>query len=85
MRGRVNPQAMLFSYVSPEARVPATRPLRRIKVVADQVLRDLAPTFTAMYSTIGRPSIPPERLLKSEVLIALYSVRVNKNDEKGSE
>jgi transposase len=55
--------------------VPATHPLRRIKAVADQVLRDLSPTFTAMYSAIGRPSIPPERLLKSEVLIALYSVR----------
>ena len=75
MRGHVNPQAMLFSYVSPEARVPATHPLRRIKAVADQVLRDLSPTFAEMYSAIGRPSIPPERLLKSEVLIALYSVR----------
>lgn len=75
MRGHVNPQAMLFSYVSPDARVPATHPLRRIKAVADQVLRDLSSTFAAMYSAIGRPSIPPERLLKSEVLIALYSVR----------
>lgn len=75
MRGQVNPQAMLFSYVSPESRVPATHPLRRMKAVADQVLRELSPTFAAMYSAIGRPSIPPERLLKSEVLIALYSVR----------
>ena len=75
MRGQVNPQAMLFSYISPEARVPATHPLRRIKAVADQVLRELAPTFAAMYSALGRPSIPPERLLKSEVLIALYSIR----------
>ena len=75
MRGRVNPQEMLFSYVSPESRVPAAHPLRRIKAVADQVLRDLSSTFTAMYSVGGRPSIPPERLLKSELLIALYSVR----------
>jgi transposase len=66
---------MLFSYVSPESRVPVTHPLRRIKAVAEQVLRDLSPTFTAMYSAGGRPSIPPERLLKSELLIALYSVR----------
>lgn len=75
MRGHVNPQAMLFSYVSPEARVPATHPLRRIKAIADQVLRDLSPTFAAMYSVGGRPSIPPERLLKSELLIVPYSVR----------
>lgn len=75
MRSHVNPQAMLFSYVSPETRVPATHPLRRIKAVADQVLCKLAPTFAVMYSAVGRPSIPPERLLKSEVLIALYSVR----------
>ena len=75
MRGHVNPQSMLFSYVSPDSRVSAAHPLRRIKAVADQVLRGLSPTFAEMYSTVGRPSIPPERLLKSEVLIALYSVR----------
>lgn len=75
MRGHVNSQEMLFSYVSPASRVPAAHPLRRIKAVADQVLRELSPTFAAMYSAVGRPSIPPERLLKSEVLIALYSVR----------
>lgn len=75
MRGHFDPQAILFSYVSPETRVPVTHPLRRIKRVADQVLRDLSPTFAEMYSVVGRPSIPPERLLKSEVLIALYSVR----------
>ncbi len=75
MRGHVNPQEMLFSYVSPESRVSVTHPLRSIKTVADQVLRELSSTFAAMYSAMGRPSIPPERLLKSEVLIALYSVR----------
>lgn len=71
----VNSQAMLFSYVSPKTRVLATHSLRRIKAVADQVLRKLAPTFALMYSAVGRPLIPPERLLKSEGLIALYSVR----------
>ena len=76
MRSRVNSQVMLFSYVSPEPRVLATHPLRRIKAVADQVLQELSPTFAAMYSAVELPpSIPPERLLKSEVLIALYSVR----------
>jgi len=75
MRGDLNPQNGLFSYLSPEARVPATHPLRRIKVMADTVLQELSPIFDAMYSVEGRPSIPPERLLKSQLLIALFSVR----------
>jgi transposase len=49
--------------------------LRRIKAMADEILADMSSTFDAMYSSIGRPSIPPERLLKSQILIALYSVR----------
>lgn len=75
MRGSISDQAMLFSYLSPEARVPATHPLRPIKAMADEVLQKLSPTFEAMYSQTGRPSIPPERLLKGELLIALFSVR----------
>ncbi len=75
MRGYVSGQAMMFSYLSPEARVPATHPLRSIKAIADQVVQRLAPTFEAMYSRSGRPSIPPERLLKGELLIALFSIR----------
>jgi transposase len=75
MRGYVSGQEMMFSYLSPEARVPATHPLRPIKAMADQVLQRLSPTFEAMYSQTGRPSIPPERLLKGELLIALFSVR----------
>lgn len=75
MRGEVAPQQAMFSYVSPEARVPATHPLRPIKAMADSVLARLSPVFDRMYSTLGRPSIPPERLLKGELLIALYSVR----------
>jgi transposase len=55
--------------------VPTQHPLRRVKQLADGVLAKLSPTFDAMYSEIGRPSIPPERLLKSMVLMALYSVR----------
>jgi transposase len=66
---------MLFSYLSPEARVPATHPLRPIKAMADAVLQQLSSTFEAMYSPTGRPSIPPERLLKGELLIALFSIR----------
>ncbi len=75
MRGHATEQAMLFSFVSPEARVPATHPLRAVKTVADQVLKRLSGTFNDMYSHMGRPSIPPERLLKAQLLIALFSVR----------
>jgi transposase len=75
MRGYVSDQAMMFSSLSPEARVPATHPLRPIKAMADQILRTLTPVFEAMYSQTGRPSIPPERLLKGELLIALFSIR----------
>lgn len=75
MRGSLTGQAMLFSYLSPEARVPASHPLRPLKAMADEVLQKLSPTFEAMYSQTGRPSIPPERLLKGELLIALFSVR----------
>ena len=75
MRGENCTQGQMFTYLSPEQRVPADHPLRPIKQGADQVLKDLSPTFRAMYSTVGRPSIPPERLLKAQVLIALYSVR----------
>jgi transposase len=75
MRGSQDPQSGLFSYVAPDHRVPADHPLRILKAVADDVLKMLSPTFTAMYSPMGRPSIPPERLLKAQLLIALYSVR----------
>lgn len=56
-------------------RIPPDHPLRRIKVLADDVLKGLSPSFSRMYSKIGRPSIPPERLLKGMLLIALYSIR----------
>lgn len=75
MRGDDTKQASLFSLVSPEQRVPADHPLRPIKVLAERVLSSLSRTFAGMYSKTGRPSIPPERLLKAQILIALYSVR----------
>jgi transposase len=61
--------------VSPEQRVPADHPLRRVKKLADEALAALSPTFDAMYGPTGRPSIPPERLLKSTLLMAFYSAR----------
>lgn len=75
MRGEHDPQGHMFSYFSPEERVPSKHPLRAIRTDADAVLKELSPVFDAMYSDTGRPSIPPERLLKSLLLIALYSVR----------
>jgi transposase len=75
MRGKEKKQATMFSTISPEHRVAQDHPLRSIRVIADEALKTLSPTFRQMYSKTGRPSIPPERLLKSMVLIALYSVR----------
>jgi len=75
MRGTDDKQASMFSLISPEKRVPVDHPLRPIKAMADKILGALSPTFDAMYSGIGRPSIPPERLLKATILMALYTIR----------
>lgn len=75
MRGADDKQGSMFSVVSPERRIPVDHPLRRIKAMADEILSELSATFDAMYSKVGRPSIPPERLLKSQILMALYTVR----------
>ena len=65
----------MLSLVTPGHLVPAEHPLRRVKQLADEALGELSSVFDAMYSRVGRPSIPPERLLKASLLIALYSVR----------
>jgi transposase len=65
----------MLCFISPEERIPKDHPIRRIKEMADEELRRLSPVFSQMYSTTGRPSIPPERVLKSLLLIALFSVR----------
>jgi transposase len=65
----------MFSYLSPEERVPADHPLRAIRQMTDQILSQLAPLFTVMYSQIGRPSIPPEKVLRALLLQVLYTVR----------
>lgn len=75
MRGQDKNQGFMFTYLSPEQRIPKNHPLRVIKAIAQDVLKSLNPTFNAMYSSMGRPSIPPERLLKAQLLIALFSVR----------
>jgi transposase len=65
----------MLAFVDIEARVPPEHPLRTIKALADQALAAMSPIFDGMYAEIGRPSVPPERLLKACLLIALYSVR----------
>ncbi len=75
VRGRVDPQVSMLAFVDLEERVPPNHPLRTIKRWADTALAGLSPTFDAIYAEDGRPSIPPERLLKASLLIALYSVR----------
>jgi len=75
MRGRQDSQVTMLTFVNPETRVPPNHPLRMIKRLADEALAALSPEFDRMYAQVGRPSIPPERLLKASLLIALYSVR----------
>ena len=75
MRGCDRPQATMLTLVNPEQRVPANHPIRRIKPLAEAALKELSPLFEQMYSEVGRPSIPPERLLKASLLMALYTVR----------
>jgi transposase len=65
----------MFSYLSPEERVPAKHPLRPIRLMVDEVLKALSPDFNGLYSAFGRPSIPPEKLLRALLLQVLYTVR----------
>ena len=75
MRGRRDPQVSMLAFVDLEERVAHDHPLRTIKRLADAALEELSDVFDQMYAMDGRPSIPPERLLKASLLIALYSVR----------
>ena len=75
MRGRGNPQLSMLAFVDLDARIPPDHPLRAVKRLADRALAELSPVFDRIYAAGGRPSIPPERLLKASLLIALYSVR----------
>jgi transposase len=75
MRGENHEQGGMFSYLSPEQRVREDHPLRAVRAQVDQVLKKLSPLFDEMYSTTGRPSIPPEKLLRALLLQMLYSVR----------
>src|SRR6202022_4650875 len=75
MRGHDEQTGHMFSYLSPEQRVPADHPLRAIRQMTEGVLAKLSSKFTRMYSKIGRPSIAPEKLLRALLLQVLYTVR----------
>ena len=75
MRGPDRKQSQLFSYVSLEERIPRKHPLRLMRKFTDRVLAELSPEFEAIYAKQGRPSIPPEQLLRALLLQVLYSIR----------
>jgi transposase len=75
MRGDDNQQDGMFSYISPEKRVPADHPLRPVRKMVDEILKEMSPKFAELHSKVGRPSIAPERLLRSLLLQIFYSVR----------
>jgi len=75
MRGPDHPQSALFSYVSIEDRIPADHPLRAIQALVNPILTALSPRFQRLYAKLGRPSIPPERLLRALLLQILFTIR----------
>lgn len=75
MRGDRSEQAIMLTTLTPQDFVPADHPIRAIKPIVERALAELSPVFNKMYAKVGRPSIPPERLLKGSLLIALYSIR----------
>ncbi len=78
MRGTETKNEALFVYLSLESYVPKDHPLRSVRAMVDKALTELNPQFEAMYSHTGRPSVPPEQLLKALLLQALYSIRSNR-------
>src|SRR3974390_2028986 len=75
MRGEDHKQSAMFSYISLEQRIPLDHPVRRIRAMADEALAALDEDFDQLYAAPGRPSIPPEQLLRALLLMILYSLR----------
>ena len=75
MRGAFEDQGGLFSYISPEARIPASHPLRKIRELVREVLGELNRSLGTLYAIEGRPSIPPEQLLSALLLQVFYGIR----------
>src|SRR5215469_61805 len=81
MRGKDEQQLDVFSYISPEQRVPQDHPLRSLRAMTDEALQQLQRRFNRLYAKTGRPSIAPEKLLRALLLQALYSVRSERINE----
>ena len=81
MRGETDQQALMLTTLTPEDFVRRDHPIRRIKVTVDRVLGELSPVFEGMYAKTGRPSVPPEHLLKASLLMALFSIRSERQFE----
>src|SRR5262245_51816588 len=75
MRGKFQDQGGLFSYIDPEKRIPEGHPLRQVRALVREVLKDLSRSIGRLYSHEGRPSIPPEQLLSALLLEVLYGIR----------
>jgi transposase len=75
MRGRFRDQGALFSYISPESRVPANHPLRQVRRLVRDVLRELSQSFSRLYASEGRPSVPPEQLLSALLVQVFHGIR----------
>jgi transposase len=75
LRGKTTGQNAMFSYCTLDDRIPRNHPLRDIRKIVDKALGELSPTFEGMYAQTGRPSIPPEQLLRALLIQVLFSVR----------
>ncbi|MBO0734861.1 MAG: transposase [Methylocapsa sp.] len=75
MRGRLRDQSALFSYIRPEKRIAAAHPLRKVRELVRELLKELSHRFGRLYSREGRPSIPPEQLLSALLLQVFYGIR----------
>src|SRR5258708_10139852 len=75
MRGDDRQPDAVFSYVSMESRIPPDHPLRVMRTLVDACLREMSPRFALLYARTGRPSIPPEKLLRAQLLQVLYTIR----------
>ena len=75
MRGEAEEPEAIFSYITPAQRVPQDHPLRAVRKVVDAALARMSPRFQRLYARTGRPSIPPERLIRALLLQVLYTIR----------
>lgn len=75
MRGDINPQALMFSYIDLESRIPKEHPIRKIRRIVDEAIDEIEPWFDEMYAAQGRPSIPPEMLIRASLLQIFFTIR----------